>query len=297
METFILIISGLILTTAVAVAVVQILRGWSAPAAPETPIEGMLTAEELAQGYSGGLSRFFRDAELDWTLNGVIAWTCALASAGFLAGSVVMLPIGWIIFALILLAAVVQIFLIIRRNNRLTRLRNQLPDVVSLMARSSRAGLAIEEAFMLCERMARGRLKNELQLCRSQLELGRSIPGVMESLARRVQLRELGLLSTLLSVHRQTGGSLADALDRLSSLLRDRIAFRGQMSASSAAGRLSAALTAPAATFLFAALLLINPEHVEVFYTTPVGRSFFALGIALNVIGVVWILGLLKINR
>jgi tight adherence protein B len=300
METAILITTGLILTAAAAAAVVQILRGWSGTEGTEgteTPIQGMLTTEELNAGYGSGIGRFLRDAEIDLSLNEIIGWIASIAAVLFLTGSIVMIPLGWMTFLLIILLTIALGLLIVRRNNRLARLRNQLPDVVSLMARSSRAGLAIEEAFLLCERMARGRLQSELQVCRSQLELGRSLSGVMESFARRVQLRELGLLSTLLSVHRQTGGSLADALDRLSSLLRDRIAFRGQMSASSAAGRLSALFTAPAATFLFAALLIINPEHVEVFFTTSIGRSFLALGIALNVVGVVWILGLIKISR
>lgn len=297
METAILITAGLIFTAAAAAAVVQILRGWSSTESLETPIEGLYTTEELKEGYGGGIGRFLRDAEIEMSLNEIIGWTASMSAVLFLVGSIVMIPFGWMMFLLIILLAIAQGLLIVRRNSRLARLRNQLPDVVSLMARSSRAGLAIEEAFQLCERMARGRLQSELQVCRSQLELGRSLSGVMESLARRVQLRELGLLSTLLSVHRQTGGSLADALDRLSSLLRDRIAFRGQMSASSAAGRLSALFTAPAATFLFAALLLINPEHVEIFFTTSIGRSFLVLGIVLNAIGVVWILGLLKINR
>ena len=297
METAILITAGLIFTAAAAAAVVQILRGWSGNESPEVPIEGMYTSEELNHGYGGGIGRFLRDAEIDLSLNEVIGWTAAVCAVLFLSGSIALVPFGWMMFLLIVLLTIALGLLIARRNSRLAKLRNQLPDVVSLMARSSRAGLAIEEAFLLCERMARGRLQSELQVCRSQLELGRSLSGVMESFARRVQLRELGLLSTLLSVHRQTGGSLADALDRLSSLLRDRIAFRGQMSASSAAGRLSALFTAPAATFLFAALLIINPEHVEVFFTTSIGRSFLALGIALNVVGVVWILGLIKISR
>ncbi|MFM7038023.1 MAG: type II secretion system F family protein [Planctomycetaceae bacterium] len=297
METAILITAGLILTAAAAAAVVQILRSWSGTESLETPIEGMYTTEQLNEGYGGGIGRFLRDAEIDLSLNEIIGWIASIAAVLFLTGSIVMIPLGWMLFLLIILLAIALGLLIVRRNNRLGRLRNQLPDVVSLMARSSRAGLAIEEAFLLCEKMSRGRLQSELQVCRSQLELGRSLSGVMESFARRVQLRELGLLSTLLSVHRQTGGSLADALDRLSSLLRDRIAFRGQMSASSAAGRLSALFTAPAATFLFAALLLINPEHVEIFFTTSIGRSFLALGIALNVVGVVWILGLIKISR
>jgi len=297
METAILITAGLILTAAAAAAVVQILRSWSGTESLETPIEGMYTTEQLNEGYGGGIGRFLRDAEIDLSLNEIIGWIASITAVLFLTGSIVMIPLGWMLFLLIILLAIALGLLIVRRNNRLGRLRNQLPDVVSLMARSSRAGLAIEEAFLLCEKMSRGRLQSELQVCRSQLELGRSLSGVMESFARRVQLRELGLLSTLLSVHRQTGGSLADALDRLSSLLRDRIAFRGQMSASSAAGRLSALFTAPAATFLFAALLLINPEHVEIFFTTSIGRSFLALGIALNVVGVVWILGLIKISR
>lgn len=296
MEIFILITAGLVFAAAIAVVALQILGTWTSTNA-ETPVEGLRSAAEMQEAYSSGFGRFLRDAELDWTVLGIIAWTLAIVSVAFLAGSVILIPLGWIAFLLVIVLVILAFSLFARRNSRLAQFRNQLPDVVSLIARSSRAGLAIEEALLLCEKMARGRLRSELQLCRSQLELGRGLPGVMESLARRVQLRELGLLSTLLAVHRQTGGSLADALDRLSSLLRDRIAFRGQMAASSSAGRLSALMTAPAATFLFAVLLLLNPEHVEVFITTSLGRSFLALGIALNIIGVVWILGLLKINR
>jgi tight adherence protein B len=297
MEIPILIVVGLIILVALASAAVQLLRKTSRPEGNAQQIAGLLTAEELEEGYSQGFGRFLRDAELNWSGTEILSWGLLIVSAVFLAGSVVLIPVGWIAFIVIVAAVLVLFSLILRRNRRVAQLRNQLPDVVSLMARSSRAGLAIEESFLLCERMARGRLQHELQLCRGQLELGRALPGVMESLARRVQLRELGLLSTLLAVHRQTGGGLADALDRLSSLLRDRIAFRSQMAAASSAGRLSALMTAPAATFLFAVLLLVNPEHVEVFMTTAIGRSFLILGIALNLIGVIWILGLLKISR
>ncbi|MEY3457958.1 MAG: hypothetical protein RL215_1115 [Planctomycetota bacterium] len=297
MEIPILIVVGLIILVALASVAAQFLRRNSRTEQNTQEIAGLMSAEEVQEGYSGGFRRFFRDAELNWTSTQMLSWALLIISAMFLFGSVVLIPVGWMAFLVIVSAVVVLFSLILRRNRRVAQLRNQLPDVVSLMARSSRAGLAIEEAFLLCERMARGRLQHELQLCRGQLELGRALPGVMESLARRVQLRELGLLSTLLAVHRQTGGGLADALDRLSSLLRDRIAFRSQMAAASSAGRLSALMTAPAATFLFAVLLLVNPEHVEVFLTTAIGRSFLILGIALNLIGVIWILGLLKISR
>jgi len=248
-------------------------------------------------GLEGYLLRFFIEAELNWTPIGAISGLACMISMLYLVAGIAGLPDGWFLFVLVFLLAALFASLLLRRNSRLNDFRSQLPDVVSLLARSSRAGLEFSEALQLCEKMARGRLQGELQHCRNQLSLGRPVSGTMESFAKRAQLRELGLLATVLSVHRQTGGTLADALDRLSQLLRDRIQFRRQMLAASSGGRLSAVLIAPAAPLLFAALLLINPEHVEVFFTTGMGQSFLALGLLLNVVGIVWILGLINMPR
>ena len=252
---------------------------------------------EAATGAEGVLSRFFVECELNWTPGGFVAWCIALVGASYLLASFWGISEGWFLFVLVTLLIIAVAFLFGRRNRRLNDLRNQLPDVVSLLARSSRAGLEFQEALGLCQKMARGRLQGELQHCRRQLGLGRTVSGAMESLARRLQLKELGLLATVLAVHRQTGGALADALDRLSTLLRDRIQFRRQMTAASSGGRLSALLIAPAAPLLFAVLLLLNPEHVQVFFSTGLGRVFLGLGVLLNLSGIVWILGLIRMPR
>lgn len=272
---------------------------------PERVAEGNGTAAEevamfqpeAATGVEGALSRFFIECELNWTPSGFVAWCTVLVGTLYLLGSFWGIPEGWFLFGLVTLSVVGGALLYGRRTRRLNELRAQLPDVVSLLARSSRAGLEFQEALGLCQKMARGRLQGELQHCRRQLGLGRTVSGAMESLAGRLQLKELGLLATVLAVHRQTGGALADALDRLSTLLRDRIQFRRQMSAASSGGRLSALLIAPAAPLLFAILLLLNPEHVQVFFTTGLGRVFLGLGILLNISGIVWIVGLIRMPR
>ncbi|TWW10110.1 hypothetical protein E3A20_07850 [Planctomyces bekefii] len=263
--------------------------------APDS-LEVLLMPEEVS-GLEGALVRFFVESELPWTPRGCVLWLTVITALLYLLAVLAGLQDGWFLFLHLILGVIFVTFLVLRRNGRLNEFRMQLPDVVSLLARSSRAGLEFSEALGLCEKMARGRLQGELQHCRNQLLLGRTVSGTMESLARRAQLRELGLLAAVLSVHRQTGGALADSLDRLSQLLRDRIAFRRQMQAASSGGRLSALLIAPAAPLLFAALLLINPEHVQVFFTEAIGRTFLVLGVMLNAIGIVWILGLIKMPR
>ena len=297
MEWVFLIIAGFLTTLALARVGWSLLRPDQPASVPLFEQETGFFVAPAEVGLDARVSRFLREAELDWTPSGLLGWIGAILAAVYLAGAAFELHGGWLMFGVVIVLIIAIAILVMRRNRRLNNLRNQLPDVVSLIARSSRAGLAIEEAFVLCEKMARGRLQSELQHCRNQLSLGRSLPGTMESLASRVQLPELGLLSTLLSVHRQTGGGLADSLDRLSILLRDRIQFRNQMSAASSGGRLSATLIAPAAPLLFATLLVLSPEHVEVFFTTGLGRIFFVLGILLNLIGIAWIVTLIRMPR
>jgi len=290
------VVVGVVLLAAGRAVWLQLRRGRALQELESDPVLSAVLPEEVG-GLEGYLLRFFAEAELNWTPIGALGGISSLIAFLYLLAAIVELPDGWFLFLLVFLLGVIAAILVLRRNRRLNEFRMQLPDVVSLLARSYRPGLEFGEALDLCAKMARGRLQGELHHCRNQLSLGRTVSGTMESLARRAQLRELGLLAAVLSVHRQTGGALADALDRLSQLLRDRIQFRRQMLAASSGGRLSAVLIAPAAPLLFAALLLINPEHVEVFFTTGIGRSFLALGVLLNAVGVVWILGLIKMPR
>jgi len=291
------VIAGIVLLVFGRVLWLAARRGTAAEGPGVSPDDDILFLPEAATGTEGFLGKFFVECELNWTPASFVMWCIVIVGASYLLASIWGMPEGWFLFGLVAFWLIAGAMLYGRRSRRLNELRNQLPDVVSLLARSSRAGLEFQEALGLCQKMARGRLQGELQHCRRQLGLGRTVSGAMESLARRLQLKELGLLATVLAVHRQTGGALADALDRLSTLLRDRIQFRRQMAAASSGGRLSALLIAPAAPLLFAVLLLLNPEHVQVFFNTGLGRVFLALGILLNLSGIVWILGLIRMPR
>lgn len=237
------------------------------------------------------------EAELPWSAGQVLSWSIVAGVSMVMLGAALDVPNSWTVLALVVGISLAAAGLIVRRRTKLQAFREQLPEVVSLLARSTKAGLSIEQSVELAREAARGRLARELATCAQQLSMGLSLPAAMGAFARRTQLREVSLLSTILSVHRDTGGSLVEALERLSLLMRDRLMFHKQMLASSSAGRLSAKLIAPVAPAIFVLLMLTHSEHTDVFFTTSIGRSFLILGIALQTIGIAWIWLLLEQER
>lgn len=233
--------------------------------------------------------QFLVEAELHWSLRRMLAWGIVIVLSVVMAAYALEIPAGWVWTCSLACPVIGGAALLWRRQSRLRAFREQLPEVVSLMARSTRAGLSLEQSLELARQMSRGRLSAELGHCGQQLSLGLSLPGAMGSFARRTRLREVSLFSTILSIHRETGGGLVEALERLSLLMRDRLTFHQQMLSATSAGRLSAKLIAPVAPIMFVLLLFTAPDHTEIFFSTPLGRTFLLLGIALQIVGIAWI--------
>ena len=117
---------------------------------------------------------------------------------------------------------------------------------------------------------------------------------VMRSLVYRLRLIEVKIFATTLAVHREMGGNLATTLDRMAAVLRERITYRRQVRAATAAGRFSATLVASAGPLLFAYMFIFQYEYASALVTLPLGQSLLAVAVALEVIGLVWIVRLLK---
>jgi tight adherence protein B len=186
------------------------------------------------------------------------------------------------------------VFLALQRARRQAAILNQLPYVLDLLARAVRAGESVDQAVELLGAEAGGVLGSEFARCSRQLQMGRSIDNVMKSLAARVRLVEMRILSTTLIVHRQTGGNLADTLERMSGVVRDRLIARRQMRASTGAARSSTMLIAIISPLAYAFMFLMQPEHVSVLYTDPLGMLLLATAFVMELVGVVWVLALMR---
>jgi len=168
------------------------------------------------------------------------------------------------------------------RMRRLQRLRGQLPDVFDLMARVLRAGRTIPQALQSVADEFPRPASEEFGYAYEQQNLGLPPEAAMRDLARRTGLLELRIFVLAVMIHQQTGGNLADLLDKLSAVVRDRFRIQGMIKALTAEGRLQGVLLCMLPPFLLGVILVINRPYALILFDYPVlllGMfGFMALG-------------------
>ena len=112
------------------------------------------------------------------------------------------------------------LYIAFQRIVRMRQIREELPIVLDMIARTTRAGKSVDQAIDLVAAEVGGPLGKEFRQCSRQLEMGRSFDGAMRSMAARVRLVEMQLLATTLVVQRGSGGNLSETLDRMAAVVR-----------------------------------------------------------------------------
>ncbi len=173
-----------------------------------------------------------------------------------------------------------------KRNARLEKLLSQLPDAFDLMGRVVRAGQTMSQGFQAVAEEFAQPIAGEFSYCYEQQNLGLSTEMAMRDLARRTGLLEIKIFVTALLVQQQTGGNLAELLDKLSAIIRQRYRLRGQVKALTAEGRMQAIvlLTLPVGAFFL--MLFFNPEYEGELFKHP---SLIAITLVCEGIGAMWI--------
>jgi tight adherence protein B len=231
-----------------------------------------------------------------------VAWTpvtavLAMVFLGILVGGVVLLtsdaPLAATIGVLIGMAVALMLIMNVR-GRRIRRLHEQLPPALEMLARAVRAGESLDQAINLAGEKSPEPLAIEFRRCANQLAMGLSMECVMKSLVHRVRMTDMKIFTTTLTIHRQTGGNLAWTLERLAGVVRERLTYRRQMRATTAAGRMSSSLIAAIGPLLFIYLFFAEPEYVRGLTVTPLGQSLLMMAIFLEIVGLIWIARMLR---
>ncbi|MFP6659255.1 MAG: type II secretion system F family protein, partial [Pirellulales bacterium] len=221
----------------------------------------------------------------------------AMIFLGTLVGAIVLVsseaPVAATIGVLIGMA-VAMVLLMHTRGRRIRQLQEQLPPALEMLARAVRAGESLDQAVQLAGNKSPEPLAVEFRRCANQLAMGLSMECVMKSLVHRVRITDMKIFTTTLTIHRQTGGNLGWTLERLASVIRERLTYRRQMRASTAAGRMSASLIASIGPLLFIYLFFAEPDYVRGLTVSPLGQSMLIMAIFLEVVGLVWIVRMLR---
>jgi tight adherence protein B len=225
-------------------------------------------------------------AGLDLTVERLLVITAGLAlTLGALGGLLRGSPIVALIAAAV--GAVLPfLFVQIQSKRRTEKLRSQLPDAFDLMARVVRAGQTMAQAQQATADEFETPIAAEFSLCFEQQNLGLAPEIALRDLARRTGLLEMKIFVTALLVQQQAGGNLAELLEKLAAVVRERFVTRGKILTLTAEGRLQGLVLLCLPTGLFFIMLTMNREFTGVLLDYPK----VLLGVlAAQVVGALWV--------
>lgn len=186
-------------------------------------------------------------------------------------GTVLMgLPVGWLLF---------------KRKKRLAKFGQQMPEALELLSRSLRAGHSLNAGFGLVASEMEAPLATEFGRAFEEQNFGIPLDEAIEDMAQRIPNMDLRFFATAVVLQRQTGGDLAEILDKIGHLIRERLMILGQIQALTGEGRMSGAVLLALPPVLFLVMLKLNYEYVMMLFTDQIGRYMLCAALFTQVIG------------
>ena len=161
----------------------------------------------------------------------------------------------------------------------------QLPEAMEMMARVLRAGQSLGFGFSVVSSEMSNPISKEFGRVFDEQNLGIPVEESLYSLCARVPNLDLKFFTTAVILQRQTGGDLAEILDKIGNLIRDRFRVFGQVQALTGEGRLSGVVLLGLPFVLFLAVYYMNPGYITVLFTDPIGKKMLAVAIFMQVLG------------
>jgi tight adherence protein B len=267
-----------------------------AKAGPVTP--QLINGEDLASGrFAIGLLKKFdlqnrldlilEQAGLRWKPAKVVHLSLALFLGGFFAARI-LLNVPYLSLQLaigLILSTLPTVYVLRARARRLYKFEGMFPESLEFVARSMRAGHAFSVSIEMIHREFQEPLAGEFRRTFDEHNLGMPLDQALLKLAKRVPLLDVHFFVSAVLLQKRTGGNLAEILDKLAYVIRERFKLRGKIKAISAHGRMTGmALTLiPMGVALM--MFWVNPAYVTFFIEDEVGNIMMGVAIALQIVG------------
>ena len=177
------------------------------------------------------------------------------------------------------------VYLFRRRKKRLKRLISQLPDVFELLSQALRAGHSLASGMQLIAKELAEPAGTEFGRVFHEQNLGLKVEDALRNLADRVELLDIRFFVTAVLIQRQVGGDLAEVLDKIGAVIRDRIKLYGTVQALTAEGRLSGYVLLALPVIVFVVMLQINRAYAYLLFTDPLGKIMLTMAIVMQLMG------------
>jgi tight adherence protein B len=231
------------------------------------------------------LTEYLEQADVKMALGTFLLLTVALSLLVFVPAILFNAPIYLAVLFAVLAAASPAVVISIKRARRFAKFMEQLPDALDLLARAVRAGHAFTTGLELIATEMPQPVAGEFRITYDQQNLGLPLRDALANMTVRMPLQDVRIFVTALQIQRESGGNLAEVLDNLSYVIRERFKLQRQIRVYTAESRFSLyilTVAPPAVAVLFA---LGNPEYIRPLIDDPLGQRMIAVGILLQIIG------------
>ena len=211
--------------------------------------------------------------------------------AGMLARPSWVPLVGGIVGFLVPFAVVRQ-----RRSARLRKFEEQFPEALDLISRAVRAGHAFSSGLKMVADEVDDPVGREFRKTFDEQNFGLPLKDSLNNLADRVPLLDVRFFDPAVLIQRETGGNLAEILDNLAHVVRERFKILRQVRVHTAHGRLTGYVLLALPACLVVALMFINPDHMNLLFRERMGQYMILFAIVMQIIGYVWIKQVVKIE-
>ena len=173
----------------------------------------------------------------------------------------------------------------VKRNQRFSKFEELFPEAIDTLARAVRAGHAFTTALELITNEVAEPVAGEFRQLFEEQKFGMPVRDALMNLTDRVPLVDVKFFVTAVMLQRETGGNLAEILDNLSYVIRERFKIQRQVRVYTAQGRLTMALLMGMPPIIVTVMLVVEPNFIRPLFADPIGHILLVAGIALQTVG------------
>jgi len=231
------------------------------------------------------LHKMLSQAGMDMRAGNFLGFSALAGVAGALITYVLAkrADVAW--FGLLVGFVLPYAYVSIQRSKRFAKFEELFPEAIDTLARAVRAGHAFTTALEMITNEVAEPIAGEFRQLYEEQKFGMPVRDALMNLTERVPLVDVKFFVTAVMLQRETGGNLAEILDNLSYVIRERFKIQRQVRVYTAQGRLTMALLMGMPPVIVIVMLLLNPSFIHPLFADPIGHTLLVAGIALQTVG------------
>jgi tight adherence protein B len=242
------------------------------------------------------LKRMLDQADLHITPSKLVMFSVMSGMLAAMAIGVVSQSIVLMIVAGLFAATLPFLYVLFKRRQRFNMFLELLPDALDLVSRALSAGHAFSEALHMVATEMPEPISGEFQKTYEEQNLGLSLKLALENLTQRIPLLDLKMCVTTIMIQRETGGNLAEILEKVAYTIRERFRIMGDLKTLTTSSRMSAWLLCGLPIAVSLVITVMNPEYMSILWKDPRGHVLIAIALFMQLTGMLIVRKILNIK-